>query len=83
MYHDLGNLNCTFFTRRSRYDRTRNLNIICNAIKEATALNVAVNSRDDIVLGQNHVISTGHQMTNLVLNFEYLLLLCFLIAAKF
>ena len=70
VYHDLGNLNCTFFPRRSRYDRTRNLNIICNAIKEATALNVAVNSRDDIVLGQNHVISTGHQMTNLVLNFE-------------
>ena len=27
--------------------------------------------------GDNHVISTGRQMTNLVLNFEYLLLLCF------
>ena len=57
MYHDLGNLNCTFFTRRSRYDRTRNLNIICNAIKEATALNVAVNSRDDIVLDEDLKIS--------------------------
>ena len=53
VYHDLGNLNCTFFTRRSRYDRTRNLNIICNAIREATSLNVAVNSRDDIVLDED------------------------------
>ena len=32
----------------------------------------------------DHVILTGHQMTTLVLNFEYLLLLCFLPAeAKF
>ena len=30
----------------------------------------------------DHVISTGHQMTNLVSNFEYLLLLCFLTVAK-
>lgn len=52
VYHDLGNLNCTFFTRTSKYDRRRNLNIICNAIQNATALNVAVNSRDDIVLDQ-------------------------------
>lgn len=57
VYHDLGNLNCTFFPRRSRYDRTRNLNIICNAIREATALNVAVNSRDDIVLDEDLKIS--------------------------
>ena len=57
VYHDLGNLNCTFFTRRSRYNRTRNLNIICNAIREATALNVAVNSRDDIVLDEDLKIS--------------------------
>ena len=34
-------------------------------------------------LGPDHVISTGRQMTNLVLNFEYLLLLCFLTAAEF
>ena len=51
VYHDLGNLNCTFFTRRSKYDRRRNLNIICNAIGNVTDLNVAVNDREDIVLG--------------------------------
>ena len=36
-----------------------------------------------IVQGPDHVISTGRQMTNLVLNFEYLSLLCFLIVAEF
>lgn len=57
VFHDLGNLNCTFFTRRSKYDRKRNLGIICNAIRNATALNVAVNSREDIVLDEQHKIS--------------------------
>ena len=37
----------------------------------------------DAVTCLDHVISTGCQMTNLVLNFEYLLLLCFLTTAKF
>ena len=36
-----------------------------------------------IVQGPDHVISTGRQMTNLVLNFEYLLLLNFLATAEF
>ena len=57
MFHDLGNLNCTFFTRRSKYDRRRNLDIICNAIKKTTELNVAVNAREDIVLDEQHKIS--------------------------
>ena len=35
------------------------------------------------VQGPDHVISTGRQMTNLVLNFEYLSLLCFLTMDEF
>ena len=38
---------------------------------------------DTFVKGDDHVISTRHQMTNLVSNFKYLLSLCFLKAAKF
>ena len=57
VYHDLGNLNCTFFTRRSRYDRRRNLEIICSAIRRSTDLNVSVNKREDIVLNNEHKIS--------------------------
>ena len=36
-----------------------------------------------IVQGPDNVISKGRQMTNSMLNFEYLLLLCFLTATKF
>lgn len=57
VYHDLGNLNCTFFTRRTKYDRRRNLEIICNAIHKTTNLDVSVNHREDIVLNDVHKIS--------------------------
>lgn len=57
VYHDLGNLNCTFFTRRSAYERRRNLDIICNAIQKTTHLDVSVNKREDIVLDNEHKIS--------------------------
>ena len=36
-----------------------------------------------VYLGPDHVISTGCQMTKIVSNFEYLLLLCFLTVAEF
>lgn len=51
VYHDMGNLNCTFFTRKSAYDRRRNLDIVCKAIQSISSiLNVRVNERDDIVV---------------------------------
>ena len=51
MYHDMGNLNCTFFTRKSGYDRRRNLDIVSKAIQSVSNLiNVRVNERDDIVV---------------------------------
>ena len=39
--------------------------------------------RPDPSLGLDHVISTGRQMTNLVSNFEYLVLLSFLTEIEF
>ena len=51
VYHDMGNLNCTFFTRKSGYDRRRNLDIVSKAIQSVSNLiNVRVNERDDIVV---------------------------------
>ena len=53
MYHDLGNMNCTFFTRKSAYDRRTNLNIVCKAIQSlSSSINVRVNERDDIVVNE-------------------------------
>jgi len=51
VYHDLGNMNCTFFTRKSAYDRRRNLDVVCKAIQSMSqAINVRINDRDDIVV---------------------------------
>jgi len=52
VYHDLGNLNCTFFSSRSEYNRRKNLNLVCEAIRKVSHLNITVNSRDDIVLDE-------------------------------
>jgi len=44
-------MNCTFFTRKSDYDRRRNLDIVCKAIQSiSNAMQVRVNERDDIVV---------------------------------
>ena len=58
VYHDLGNLNFTFFTHRKDYNRKHNLNIIVTALKKQwPLLDVEVNKRDDIVLNQKFKIS--------------------------
>ena len=64
MYHDLGNINCTFFTKRSQYERRRNLDLICSALRRTTALDVSVNEREDIVLDGAHK-GCGIQITKL------------------
>ena len=63
VYHDLGNLNCTFFTRRSAYDRRRNLEVVCAAIKAVADLDVRVNDRDDIVFNSNQVNKQSKRYT--------------------
>lgn len=53
VYHDRGNLNCTFFTARERYNRTYNLNIITRALFREYGINAQITERDDItVLGK-------------------------------
>ncbi|XP_071534853.1 lipoyl amidotransferase LIPT1, mitochondrial [Panulirus ornatus] len=57
VYHDEGNLNCTFFTTRDRYNRKENLEMICNALREDFGLQVEANQRDDVILGDNYKVS--------------------------
>ena len=58
VYHDLGNMNFTFFTDRKTYNRKYNLNIIVAALKQRwPLLDVEVNKRDDIILNQKFKIS--------------------------
>lgn len=57
VYHDEGNLNCTFFTTRDRYNRKENLEVICQALQEDFGIQAHVNHRDDIIIGQDFKVS--------------------------
>lgn len=50
VFHDRGNLNCTFFTNRDRYNRNYNLNILTRAIFREFAITTEISDRDDITL---------------------------------
>jgi len=67
VYHDQGNLNCTFFSTRLGYHRKRNLELICKALTEEWNLNVEVSQREDIMLDQKYKISgTASKLGNKV-----------------
>lgn len=50
VFHDRGNLNCTFFTNRDRYNRNYNLNILTRALFREFAVTTEISDRDDITL---------------------------------
>jgi lipoyltransferase 1 len=49
VYHDLGNLNCSFFGLRADYDRKENLAMISRALWETYGMNLKINDRDDLI----------------------------------
>ncbi|XP_006638989.2 lipoyl amidotransferase LIPT1, mitochondrial [Lepisosteus oculatus] len=58
VYHDLGNVNLTFFTSRKGYDRARNLGIVTRALKALRpGLDVHATERYDILLNGRFKIS--------------------------
>lgn len=50
VYHDRGNLNCTFFTPRERYSRNYNLNLITRALYREFNICADISERDDITI---------------------------------
>ncbi|XP_028811012.1 lipoyl amidotransferase LIPT1, mitochondrial [Denticeps clupeoides] len=58
VFHDLGNVNATFFTSRGKYDRRRNLAVLTGALKTLSPrLDVRATERFDVVLGGAHKVS--------------------------
>ena len=43
VYHDLGNLNISFMTTKEEYNRLRNLELICAAIRSVMDVDVSIN----------------------------------------
>ncbi|XP_017125058.1 lipoyltransferase 1, mitochondrial [Drosophila elegans] len=62
VYHDLGNLNCTFFSPRERYDRKYNLNIVTRALFREWAIKAEINDRDDIVVMDKKISGTAAKL---------------------
>lgn len=57
VYHDMGNLNLTFFSSREQYDRAANLALVADALREGWGFDIAVNGRDDILLDNAFKVS--------------------------
>lgn len=62
VYHDLENINLTFFTPRQRYDRNYNLNIITRALLRGWDIKAEITTRDDIVLNGNKISGTAAKL---------------------
>ncbi|XP_017466122.1 PREDICTED: lipoyltransferase 1, mitochondrial isoform X1 [Rhagoletis zephyria] len=62
VFHDRGNLNCTFFTPRERYNRKYNLNILTRAIFREWAIKSDINERDDICINQKKLSGTAAKL---------------------
>ncbi|XP_033116099.1 lipoyltransferase 1, mitochondrial-like [Anneissia japonica] len=58
VYHDLGNLNCTFFTERNQYNRRHNLELMVAALRAKwPSIQVSISNRDDLLLDNFYKIS--------------------------
>lgn len=62
VYHDRGNLNCTFFTPRERYNRKYNLNIMTRAMYREWGIKADINNRDDIVINNRKISGTAAKL---------------------
>ncbi|XP_039448305.1 lipoyltransferase 1, mitochondrial-like [Culex pipiens pallens] len=62
VFHDLGNLNCTFFVPRARYDRKYNLNLITRALYREYAINADISDRDDITVMGKKISGTAAKL---------------------
>ena len=50
VYHDSGNLNCSFLKKRELYNRKQNLEFVISALKARWNIDLSLNKREDIIL---------------------------------
>uniref|UniRef100_A0A1B0GKE1 BPL/LPL catalytic domain-containing protein n=1 Tax=Lutzomyia longipalpis TaxID=7200 RepID=A0A1B0GKE1_LUTLO len=62
VYHDRGNLNCTFFTPRDRYNRKYNLNLITRALFREWSIKADISDRDDILFRGKKISGTAAKL---------------------
>ncbi|CAC5386044.1 LIPT1 [Mytilus coruscus] len=57
VYHDEGNLNCSFIKDRSLYNRYRNLDLVVEALSSRWNIDLSINTREDILLDGFYKVS--------------------------
>ncbi|KAF7282179.1 hypothetical protein GWI33_003066 [Rhynchophorus ferrugineus] len=62
VYHDLGNLNLTFFTNRKAYNRKRNLELISRSLKSSFKINSEITPREDLCIGNMKISGTASKL---------------------
>ncbi|KAI4871971.1 hypothetical protein NFI96_010419 [Prochilodus magdalenae] len=77
VFHDLGNINLTFFTSKKKYDRHRNLGVVTGALKDLRPnLDVSATERFDIVLNGVYKISGTAAKLGRTAAYHHCTLLC-------
>ncbi len=76
VYHDLGNINLTFFTDRASYNRRNNLEFVAEFLRNFYDFKVSVNGRDDLILDTSHKISGTAAKLGLKKAYHHCTLLC-------
>ncbi|XP_006887852.1 PREDICTED: lipoyltransferase 1, mitochondrial isoform X2 [Elephantulus edwardii] len=77
VYHDMGNINLTFFTTKSKYDRMKNLKLIVRALKTVQPqLDVQATKRLDLLLDGQFKISGTASKIGRTTAYHHCTLLC-------
>ncbi|XP_053471983.1 lipoyltransferase 1, mitochondrial [Ictalurus furcatus] len=77
VYHDLGNINMTFFSSKKKYDRMKNLGVVTGALKALRPnLDVCATERFDIVLNGCYKISGTAARLGRTAAYHHCTLLC-------
>ncbi|XP_044142693.1 lipoyltransferase 1, mitochondrial [Bufo gargarizans] len=77
VFHDLGNINLTFFTSKRKYDRMENLQLVIRALKSLQpSLDVHATQRYDLLLDGKYKISGTAAKLGRTVAYHHCTLLC-------
>ena len=82
VYHDLGNINCTFFTNRIAYNRKNNLELLARFLKDFYGFNISLNERDDLIVDSKYKVSGTAAKLGLRKAYHHCTILCKVDTAK-
>lgn len=76
VYHDLGNVNFTFFTSKKNYDRKSNLDFIIDTLMKDFKIELKRNEKDDIIFDNQYKVSGTAAKLGLKNCYHHCTLLC-------